>query len=400
LGLAAAVYWLGPWVALRFTHAVTADAFIETDLISLAPRVSGQIVEMLVEDNQKVGAGQVLCRIDPAPYERQVAEDRAHLSVVVAELAARATELRRLEERVPQEIALAEQSLAVTEAEVRAAEHALTQATETIGHEIAAAEQGVRAATSTAEFARVTLERFEALVESRSVAREDRDAKRTALDTALALLEQAKVKLAQARSSENLVRIAGETLDAARRRLEQAATQLELARLRRIDIDEAAEQVEVARRAVEAAKARLAAHELSLSYTEVIAPFDAIVARRYQFAGDHGTPGVPIFSLYDPSNLFVTANMPETRIHGIAPGHRVGLAVDAFSEPFSGTVLWVGRATGAQFALVPRDLTSGEFTKVVQRVPIRIVIDEDERRAQLLPGLSVTVSISRREPQR
>jgi membrane fusion protein (multidrug efflux system) len=378
---------------------VTADAFIETDMISLAPRVSGQIVEMLVEDNERVSAGQLLCRIDPAPYERLVAEDRAHLEVAEAELAARRTELRRLEERVPQEISLAEQSVAVAESEVRGAEHALAQSADSIGHEITAAEQAVKAATSTAEFARVTLERFDALVESRSVAREDRDAKRTALDTALAHLEQAKVKLAQARSSENLVRIAAETLNAGRRRLVQAQTQLALAKLRRIDIEEAAEQVEIAQRAVTAAQARLAAHELDLSYTAVTAPFVAIVARRYQFVGDHGTPGVPIFSVYDPQNLFVTANMPETRIHGIEPGHQVGLAVDAFPEPFAGRVLWVGRATGAQFALVPRDLTSGEFTKVVQRVPIRILIHEDERRSRLLPGLSVTVSISRREPE-
>lgn len=394
--LVAGGVWLGPWVLLRFTHSVTEDAFVEADLINLAPRVSGQIVEMLVQDNQRVAAGDLLCRIDPAPYERLVAEDTARLAVAEAELAALATDLRRLEERVPQEIDLATQSVAVAESDVRGAEHALTQTRDTVSHEIAAAEQGVTAATSVLEFARVTLERFEALVESRSVAREERDAKRTAHDTAAAQLEQAKVKLAQARSSGNLVRIAEETLDAAGQRLEQARTQLALANLRKIDIEEAAERVEVAKREVDAAQARLAAHELDLAYTRVVAPFDAIVARRYQFAGDHGSPGVPIFSLYDPSQIFITANMPETRIDGIAPGNRVRIEVDAYPQPFTGRVLWVGKATGAQFALVPRDLTSGEFTKVVQRVPIRILVDPDERSDLLFPGLSVTVAVSRR----
>lgn len=395
VALIAALVWLGPWVLLRFTHAVTEDAFVEADLVNLAPRVRGQIVEMLVQDNQRVAAGELLCRIDPAPYERLVAEDRARLQVAEAELAARIIDQRRLEERVPQEIELAAQAVAVAESDVRGAEHAKAQAQDTVAHEVSAAEQGVAAATAVLAFARVTLERFDALVESRSVAREERDAKRTAYDTAAAQLEQAKVKLAQARSSANLVRIAEESLDAARQRLEQSRTQLALARLRQVDIEEAAQQVDVARREIGAAQARLAAHELDLAYTQVVAPFDAVVARRYQYAGDYGSPGVPIFSLYDPSQIFITANMPETRIHGIGPGHRVRIQVDAYASPFLGRVLWVGRATGAQFALVPRDLTSGEFTKVVQRVPIRILVDADERSDRLFPGLSVTVAISR-----
>jgi membrane fusion protein (multidrug efflux system) len=85
--------------------------------------------------------------------------------------------------------------------------------------------------------------------------------------------------------------------------------------------------------------------------------------------------------------------MEETRLEGIAPGNRVRIDIDAFSKPFVGRVIFVGRATGAKFSLVPRDVSVGEFTKVVQRVPIRIWIEPDERWPELVPGLSATVGI-------
>jgi membrane fusion protein (multidrug efflux system) len=97
--------------------------------------------------------------------------------------------------------------------------------------------------------------------------------------------------------------------------------------------------------------------------------------------------------MYNPELLYVTANLEETLLEGVAPGNAVRLRVDAFREPFRGRVVWVGSATEANFSLIPRDVSSGEFTYVVQRVPVRIEVERDARWPLLKPGLSVEAAI-------
>ena len=119
-----------------------------------------------------------------------------------------------------------------------------------------------------------------------------------------------------------------------------------------------------------------------------------MVVKRYRNLGDFASPGVPILSMYNPDLIYVTANLEETRLRGVAPGNPVELQLDAFAEPFRGRVVWINKSTGAQFALMPRNVVSGEFTKVVQRVPVRIAIEKDERWPLLRAGLSVQVAIA------
>src|SRR5262249_25634326 len=133
---------------------------------------------------------------------------------------------------------------------------------------------------------------------------------------------------------------------------------------------------------------------LNLRYTLIRAPFPGVVVKRYLHLGDFASPGVAILSMYNPDLIYVTANLEETRLPGVAPGNPVELQVDAFAEPFRGCVVWIDKSTGAQFALMPRNVVSGEFTKVVQRVPVRIQIDQDERWPLLRAGLSVRAIIA------
>jgi membrane fusion protein, multidrug efflux system len=102
---------------------------------------------------------------------------------------------------------------------------------------------------------------------------------------------------------------------------------------------------------------------------------------------------VAILSIYNPELLYVEANLEETRLPGVAPGNPVRIEIDAFPQPFRGRVIWINKSTGAQFALMPRNVVSGEFTKVVQRVPVRIAIERDDRWPQLRAGLSARVAI-------
>src|SRR5207244_5530759 len=112
----------------------------------------------------------------------------------------------------------------------------------------------------------------------------------------------------------------------------------------------------------------------TLSYTEIRAPFPGIVVKRFRNLGDFTSPGVAVLSMYNPDLLYVTANLEETRLPGVAPGNPVELHIDAFAEPFRGRLVWSNKSTGAQFALMPRNVVSAEFTKVVQRRQVRIRI--------------------------
>jgi membrane fusion protein, multidrug efflux system len=385
----------GRWLVYRLSHSITGDAFVESDMINLAPQVNGEIVEMLVQDNQRVTKDQLLCRIDPTIYLRDVETARAHLDVAAADVKVAVTALQSLERRVPEQIARAEKELAVARNEQGAAEQALARTRETVAHEIARAEHDLAAAKANLEFADITLKRYNALVEGRAVGKEERDAKKAAYATNLALYEDAKVKLAQTYTNRKQIEIAEQTLEAAVNRVRQATATFEIARVGQVDIEEAQRRVEVHTQKIELARRELARRQAFLAYTEVVSPFDGVVVKRYRFRGDYATPGTAIFIMYESRNVYVTANMPETELEGVGPGHRVLVKVDAFSEPFEGRVLWVYASTGAKFSLIPRNVSSGEFIRVVQRVPIRILVDEkDPRWPELRPGLSATVYVS------
>src|SRR5262249_7641238 len=145
---------------------------------------------------------------------------------------------------------------------------------------------------------------------------------------------------------------------------------------------------------VEDARRALAAAENNLSYTRIRAPFPGVIVKRYRHLGDFASPGVAILSMYNPDLIYVTANLEETRLPGVAPGNPVELHLNAFAERFHGRVVWINKSTGAEFALMPRNVVSGEFTWVVQRVPVRIAIEKDARWPLLRAGLSVRAVIS------
>ncbi|MGH7333562.1 MAG: HlyD family secretion protein [Candidatus Rokuibacteriota bacterium] len=383
------------WLAYRLTHSITGDAFVESDMVNLAPQVAGEIVQMLVQDNERVSPGQLLCRIDPTIYLRDVETAKANLEVAEADLTVALTALQGLARRVPEQIAKVDKELAIAQNERSGAEQALARIRETVAHEIARAEHDLVAAKANLDFADITVKRYDALVAGRAVGKEERDAKKAAYETNLALWGDAKVKLAQANTNKKQIEIAEQAWEAAANKVRQTTAQLEITRVGLVDIEEGRRRVEVQTQKIELARKELARRQALLAYTDVVSPFDGVVVKRYRFKGDYATPGTAIFIMYESRNIYVTANMPETELQGVGPGHKVVVKVDAFDDPFQGQVLWVYASTGAKFSLIPRNVSSGEFIRVVQRVPIRIMVDErDPRWPELRPGLSATVYIS------
>jgi membrane fusion protein (multidrug efflux system) len=213
-------------------------------------------------------------------------------------------------------------------------------------------------------------------------------------DAAKARRDLAVAKLAKAEAARTQIEVAKRTLEAAEKLTQKAVKGVEMAETGNAQIREVELLTAVKKEEVEDARRALEAAEDNLRFTRVVAPFPGIVVKRYRHLGDFASPGVAILSMYNPELLYVTANLEETRLRGVAPGNPVELQLDAFAEPFRGRVVWIDKSTGAQFALMPRNVVSGEFTKVVQRVPVRIAIEKDERWPLLRAGLSVRAAIA------
>lgn len=381
------------WIRYRFTHSITEDAFVESHLVNVGPQVAGHLVEIFVEEHDTVTAGQLLARIDPLPYQRQVELAAARLAVAQAAVELGQAALDRLSAEVPRRVAIAEKEWSVAQADATRAERNLELTRQDVEKLIHEAQATVEAARAILVNADEDYQRYTRLYREKSVPDRKYEEATKTWKTARADLNVAEAKLARAEAARLQVDIAAQAHLSATRQAHRAEEALGLAKLGDLQIAEARRQVQVKQAEADEARRALAVAQTNLDYTRLIAPFPGVVVKRYRNLGDFAAVGAPVLSLYNTELLYVTANMEETRLEGVAPGNGVRLDVDAFREPFRGRVLWIGKATAANFALIPRDVSVGEFTKVVQRVPIRILIDRDDRWPQLRPGLSVTVAI-------
>jgi membrane fusion protein, multidrug efflux system len=382
------------WMVYRFTHSITDDAFVETHVVNIAPQeVSGHLVRYQVQEYDRVATGQLLAEIDPVPYREQVALLEAKVGVAEAQLSAAKTSLERLQAQVPREIEVAQRALAAAQAEQARDEKTLQFTTDDTEKGIHEARSDLDAARARLVLAEEDYKRYSALFASEAATqRQSQEATRT-YQTSQADVRASEARLGRALAGEKKVEAVRQAAAATAQQAQRADKAVEVALTRRLEITEAERQVEVNKQQVGEARRALDVAKTNLRYTRVVAPFPGIVVHLYRHLGDHVPAGTPVLSMYNPELTYVEANLEESKLEGVAPGNRVRLDVVAFSEPFRGRVLWINKATGANFALVPRNLSSGEFTYVVQRVPVRILVEKDDRWPQLRAGLSVTVSI-------
>jgi membrane fusion protein, multidrug efflux system len=417
---ALAIFLAFPWWSYRQTHSITEDAFVEAHIINVAPQtVSGHIVRFLVEENDRVEKGDLLVQLDREPYQVQVDIKRAALLVAEKNLAAAVAQARGMA------------------AQTRSSLYKLTNAMEDVNNQIANLGADVATLNSrkaSLELARANRERGEELAPSGGISKEDLDVRRHAVKVGEASVEQALQKVyadrvalglpAQPKKGHDLTEVPpdlAQNFSTVRQAVEdtlKSAAQLGYLptswdvtpeqlkeefyrqdRKRNVNaiyakLIDSSPAVMQARANLQQARSDLDQALLNLRYTRLCAPFPGVVVKRYLNLGDFASPGVAILSMYNPELTYVTANLEEDRLSGVAPGNPVELQVDAFAEPFRGRVVWINRSTGAQFALMPRNVVSGEFTKVVQRAPVRILIEKDERWPLLRAGLSVRAIIA------
>ena len=382
-----------PWLTYRYTHSISKDAFVESHLVNLSPQVAGNIVEIYVQEQERVKKGQLLALVDPSVYQHEVDLAAAKLDVAKAALDKSQSDLALLQQQVPQQITVSQAKLATAEEDAKKAAAAVSMITLDVGDAVQSAEHAVDAAQADVVLANEDYTRFTALFKDGSVTQRRYQEATKTQGVAAANRKIADAKLSQAQANRQQADIAQQELAAAKSRVREAQADVDLAKLGNAQITVLEKQVAEQEQAVIEADRALRLASVNLGYTKITAPFDCVIAKKWRHLGDYSHTGDPIFSIYNPDFLYVTVHLEETRLEGVSPGNWATLQLEAYSQPFRGRVVWIGSATGANFSLIPRDLSSGEFTYVIQLVPTRIAIERDDRWPQLKPGLSVTVDI-------
>jgi membrane fusion protein (multidrug efflux system) len=396
LALALTAAW--NWARYRRAHSLTDDAFVEAHIINITPQmVAGRIVRFFVDEDDRVEPGQVLAEIDPTPYSDKVAMARAKLEAARADVVREKAELDRVRKEVPIQVELARRTLAAATIDRGKAEQGLTLTRDGVEKDIEEARAGVKAARASLTLAEQEYGRFSRLARQGASTQERQQQVTQSRDAAEAQVELAEAKLAKALVSRTQVDIARSSLGSAQTGTEKAAKGVDLSQIGYDQIHELELLIRVKELTVEEAARSLEAAKHDLEYTRVRSPSAGVIVKRYRHLGDFAPAGATLLSLFDPELLYVEANLEETRLPGVAPGNPVRIEIDAFDRPFDGRVVWINRSTGAQFALMPRNVVSGEFTRVVQRVPVRIQIERDDRWPMLRAGLSARVAIAHGE---
>jgi membrane fusion protein (multidrug efflux system) len=366
-GIGGGRYW--QWASV---HPSTDDAFVDGHIIPIGPRIPGTVLRVCVSDNQAVRKGDLLVELDPKEYEVRAAQAQAALDVALARLREANSNVEMIQVTAAAAVTQAKAGVEVGKATVASARGTL----ESAQADVSAAE---------AEYGRAVanLDRYSQL-DSRSISAKELDAVTASARMADAQLRAARKKAvasaAQVAEAEARVLQAQGALDAANAAPQQIA-------MSKFQAQHAAGEVEHARALLDQAK-------LDLEYTRVLAPADGRVTRRAVEPGACVRFGEPLMTLVGPE-IWVVANFKETQIRPMRPGQKVDLRIDAYADRiFHGHVDSIQSGTGAAVGPRASDNGTGDYVKVVQRVPVRIDLDETPDPAHpLSPGMSAIPTV-------
>ncbi|HVR63823.1 MAG TPA: HlyD family secretion protein [Polyangia bacterium] len=363
--LAAAAYWLD---ARRFEE--TDDAQVDGEISNVSPRIAGTVKAVHVVENQVVRRGQLLVEIDPADLETALAEARAAVAAAEAQLRADDPTVFMTETSSRTAIASSASDLAAARASAAEARKAVEQA----AAQLAQAE----ASDQTTQLER---RRGEQLHAGQAVSEADLDQRINAARASSANLEAMRRALEAARE-----RVTAQ--DARVATIQSRATEVRANAPRELETRQAV--VAGRRAALDLARARLAQAELNLGYAKITAPADGIVGKKSVAVGDRVAPGQEIVAIAQVGDLWVTANFRETQLRHLRPGQRADIYVDGLDLTLRGQVESLGGATGSRYSVLPPENATGNYVKVVQRLPVRLRLDAGQVGVdRLRPGLSV-----------
>ena len=351
------------------SYESTDDAQIDGHLNPVSARVSGHVQKLLVDDNQYVKAGQALVQIDPSDYQVLVARAQADYDNAVA--AARSAGVD-----IPITTASAGGQLSSAEAEVETAQANLLAARQ----QIDVANAQLTQADANNVKAQNDLARYKQLVSKQEISQQQYDQAYAAAQAGAAGVDAARAGVAAAQQQ----------VKAAQSRVLQAQANLRSARTAPQQVAATRSRAQSAQALVEQKKAELDAAKLNLQYTTIIAPVNGVVTNRTVEAGQNVQPGQELMRIINLDDIWVTANFKETQLRHMKVNQPVTIYVDTTGKDYKGHLQSFSGASGAITSLLPPENATGNFVKVVQRIPVKITFDQGETKAHdLRPGMSV-----------
>jgi membrane fusion protein (multidrug efflux system) len=388
------------------THESTDDAYVVGDVVPVSPQVNGTVVAVYVVDNQAVEAGQLLAHLDARDFEVRVQQGDAAVAVATANLRRAELEVHLTQESTSTDTArtsatLRSAQIATQEAQQNTAEAEARVRTTAAAVAAAAAEVDLwhaRLDMAQAEFARL-----QALHTDGVVSHQQFDIADSALKAAQAQWRASQQRLAQAQAEGERARVdlqgRQHAVERSQAHTAEAQAILAGAQANRQNVEIKQAQVETARALLQQAQADLEAVRLQRSYTTVRAPVAGVIARKHVEVGQVVQAGRPVLALVPLDHIWVEANFKETQLRHMRPGQTATLYVDAYPDRvFTGTVDSLSPGTGSVFSLLPPENATGNFVKVVQRLPVKILLDTPASAPfALRPGMSVIATVTTRD---
>jgi membrane fusion protein (multidrug efflux system) len=379
---------VGAWYWLTAGSESTDDAQMDAHVTQISARIGGTITKVAIEDNQRVEAGAVLVELDPRDY--QVAVDKAHAELADAEASAVAAQntVPITSTTMASNVTTARGGVTQAQGGVAGAERELDAARA----RLATAQARAREAEVNAAKAARDVERLRGLLAKDEVSQQQFDSMNGAAEAQKAAADSARSQVTEAEAG---ISVAESKLVQARAGAEQAHAELQTAQTGPQQVTATKARAAAAEARVQQARANLAQAELNLQYATVKAPARGIVSRKGINPGQVVQPGQPLLALVQIDDSWVTANFKETQLKDLRAGQRATISVDALGgREFNGKVDSISGATGARFSLLPPENATGNFVKIVQRVPVKIVLDPGQDPDHLLrPGMSVVPKV-------
>jgi membrane fusion protein (multidrug efflux system) len=365
------------------TYESTDDAQIDGHINAVSGRITGNVIEVHAEDEQVVKSGDVLVRIDPRDYEVAVSKAEADLRDAEAALESSRIDIPITNTNTASQLKTATSGRADAAAFVLGSQRQLSAARD----RLESAQAQVREAAANLKKTGDDVARYKLLVDKNEIPRQQ-------YDTAVAEAEGAQATLdarnAAVREAEQNIVVAQSAVDQALQRIPQADASIESAMTAPQQVQVSEARAKSAAAQVAQKKALLDQAKLNLSYCTIVAPVTGIVGKKTVELGQNISPGEQLMAVVPLDDIWVTANFKETQLNRMNPGQRVRFSVDASGREYTGKVVNVGGASGSRFSLLPPENATGNYVKVVQRIPVRINLDpgqNDDHR--LRPGMSV-----------
>jgi membrane fusion protein, multidrug efflux system len=372
------------WQSLK--RVATDDAYVEGSVVVISAKVAGHVAEVLMDDNRAVKAGDLLLRIDPRDYAAKRDQARAAVAVALASHQAVRSETQLTRETTDAQAEEARAALESARVAELAAASAVLEARATVEAKraaVAAMTADVAGAQSTQRQTAREMERMRQLLQAGFVAQRDFDQAEMASHTSAATLEATQRRLNQAGKEVQQVEAALASrvlaVSQAKQRINEARAALARVESQRRQVTVKEAEIERAEASLNQAKADLSFADLQLQHTEVRAPADGVISKKSVEPGQVVQMGQPLLAIVPLHDVWVVANFKETQLSRVKPGMLAEVEIDTFpGKVFHGTVDSLSAGTGARFSLLPPENATGNWVKVVQRVPVKIRLDAKE----------------------